>query len=510
MPKIKWFMDSIQIKYDSAAARAKWNVPKMSRVFHFSIHTLLLLLLSMLSPSLSAQPADSARLFSQEEFFRWILAYHPVAKQARLLDSEAEALARLARGGFDPKAYADWDQKSFEKKAYYSIGEGGFKIPTWYGAELKAAYAITDGIYLNPERNLPEAGQAVLGLKVPLGRGLVIDERRAALQQARLMAQANEAERRAMLNELLLEAATAYWEWARAYNELLVEQQALALTEQRYGAIVESFRQGDKPAIDTLETLIQVQNRQLALNDATVGYRNTGLYLSNFLWYEGEAPVEATARLRPPVLEELQPELPALRPEAIWRSASLSHPEIRRYEVKLNQLEVSRKLAAEQLKPRLDVEYNFLSDGGDFLYNSGEGSGFNNLVAQNYKWGLSFDFPLLLRKERGKLQLAKLKIQDAEYGLQQKRVEIANKIGAYYNELENLLRQIRLAEDNVGNYQALLNAEIQKFDLGESSIFLINAREQKLVDAQLKLAALRGKFFKSRIGLEWAAGQLGE
>lgn len=469
-------------------------------------HTLLLLFLPLFS---LAQPSDSARLFSQEEFFRWILDYHPVAKQARLLDSEAEALERLARGGFDPKAYAEWDQKSFDKKEYFSIGEGGLKVPTWYGMELKAAYTVTDGIYLNPERNLPEAGQAVLGMKVPLGRGLIIDERRASLQQARLMAQANEAERQAMINSLLLEAASAYWEWARAYNELLVEQEALALTQQRFGAIVESFVQGDKPAIDTLETLIQVQNRQLALNDARVNYRNAGLLLSNFLWYEGEVPVEITDRLRPPVLEELEPALPALGPDAIWRSASTSHPEIRRYEVKLSQLDIGRRLAAEQLKPRLDVEYNFLSDGSDFIYDTGDGSGLNSLVTQNYKWGLRFDFPLLLRKERGKLQLAKLKIQDAEYGLQQKRLEIANKIGAYYNELENLLRQIRLTEDNVGNYQALLDAEIEKFGLGESSIFLINSREQKLIDAQLKLAALRGKFFKNRIGLEWAAGQLG-
>lgn len=480
------------------------------KAFMKSTALIVTLSLIILPLSLLAQPADSARLFSQEEFFRWILEYHPVVKQARLLDNEAAALERLARGGFDPKAYAEWDQKSFDKKEYFSIGEGGLKIPTWYGAELKAAYTVTDGIYLNPERNLPEAGQAVLGLKVPLARGLIIDERRATLQQAKLMAQANEAERRSMINTLLLEAASAYWEWARAYNELLIQQQALALTEERMKGIVESFLQGDKPAIDTLETMIQVQNRQLSLNDASVSYRNAGLVLSNYLWYEGAVPVEATDGLRPPTLAELQPALPALGAQAIWQSASLSHPDIRSYQVKLSQLEVGRQLAAEQLKPRLDVEYNFLSDGSDFIYNTDNGSGLTNLVTQNYKWGLRFEFPLLLRKERGKLQLAKLKIQDAEYGLQQKRVEIANKIGAYYNELENLLEQIRLTERTVANYQALLDAEIEKFNLGESSIFLLNSREQKLIDTQLKLTALRGKFFKSRIGLEWAAGQLGE
>lgn len=456
-----------------------------------------------------AQGSDSVRVYTQEAFFDWVLAYHPVARQARLLDTQAVALERLARGGFDPKLYADWNQKNFDEKQYFAIGEGGLKIPTWYGVEAKAAYAITDGIYLNPENNLPDAGQAILGLTAPLGRGLVIDERRAALQQAKLMARANEAERLSMLNELLLGAAYAYWEWAVAYNQLLVQQQALALTQVRFDAIVENFTLGDAPAIDTLETLIQLQNLQAGLIEAEITYRNAGLALSNFLWYENGTPLEITNSLRPPLLEELPVQLPAPGPAALQQGASLAHPDIRKYQVKLSQLEVDRKLAVEQFKPRLDLEYNFLGDGPNFINGAGDDSRLAALLTQNYKWGLSFDFPILLRKERGKLQLTKLKILDAEYGLRQKQLEVSNKIQAYYNELNQLRRQIDISAGNVQNYQALLRAEIQKFDYGESSIFLINTREQKLIEAELKLAALRGKFFKNLAALDWAAGRLG-
>ena len=456
-----------------------------------------------------AQEGDSVRIFTQKAFFSWVLDNHPVARQARLLDTQAEALERLARGGFDPKLYADWSQKSFDKKEYFAIGEGGLKIPTWYGVEAKAAYAISDGLYLNPERNLPDAGQAILGITAPLGRGLVIDDRRAALQQAKLMAQANEAERRALLNDLLLDAAAAYWEWAVAYNQLQVQEQALALTQVRFDGIVENFILGDKPAIDTLETLILLQTRRADLIDGRIAYRNAGLRLSNFLWDEAGNPLEVTGRLRPELLAELPVQLPALGPQALRQAASLTHPDIRKYQVKLSQLEVDRKLAVEQFKPRLDVEYNFLGDGTNFLYGAND-SVLGNLFSQNYKWGLSFDFPILLRKERGKLQLTKLKVLDTEYGLQQKQLEVGNKIEAYYNELDNLRQQIAISANNVQNYQALLRAEVQKFDYGESSIFLINTREQKLIDAELKLAALRGKFFKNLAGLEWAAGRLGE
>lgn len=458
-----------------------------------------------------SQPTlDSNRVFEQTEFLDWVRTHHPIAQQARLLDRQAVALEREARGGFDPKAYADWDQKSFDKKEYFAIGEGGFKLPTWYGVELKGAYAITDGIFLNPENNLPDAGQAILGVTVPLGQGLVIDNRRAALEQAKLMADANEAERRRLLNDLLMDAAEAYWEWTLAYNELLIYEQALDVSEQRLEVIIESFRQGDKPAIDTLETLIQVQNRQLDLNEARRVYANAGLLLSNFLWYDGHIPLELSEQLRPPRMSNLSYGLNYPSAATIWQLASPNHPELRFYEVKRQQLEVDRRLAAEQLKPRLDVNYNFLGEGTNFINGQQtDERAINTLVTQNFKWGLQFEMPLLLRKERGKLDLARLKIQDNELFLEQKRIAVQNKINEYFNNLVFIQDQIDIYASAVDNYQALLNAELIKFQQGESSIFLINSREQKLIDAQLKLASLRAKFQKNEQGLEWAAGQLG-
>ncbi len=459
-----------------------------------------------------AQPLlDSAAVLSAERYLGWVAQYHPVARQGRLLGVQAEAMERLARGGFDPKLYGDWDQKSFKESDYFGFGEAGVKVPTWWGIELKAAYSVADydAIYQNPERTLPEQGQAVLGIKVPLGRGLFIDDRRADLAQAKIMAQANEAERERMVNDLLLNAADAFWAWCVAYNQLQVFERALAITEQRFGGVVASFEAGDLPAIDTLETMIQIQNRQFDLNNARIVYRNATLMLSNYLWSQEGEPLEVTNALRPPLLSGLEAVPLAEGSEALWREARERHPELRAYDYKLQQLEIDRRLAAEQLKPRLDLEYNLLGEGTNFVPGAAANDGLNGLVAQNFKWGVRFDFPLLLRKERGKLELTRIKVQDAEYGLQRKQLEIANKIRNYINEQDNLLEQMELYSGAVANYRALLDAEYQKFDMGESSIFLLNSREQKLIEAQLKLTELEGKFFLTRQKVEWAAGRLG-
>jgi len=457
-----------------------------------------------------AQPGDSTRLLTEEAYLEWVMAHHPVARRARLLLAEAEATELMARGAFDPKLYADWDQKSFDGKEYYTHGETGFKIPTWFGVELKGNFLVSSGDFLSAENELPVAGQAVAGVKVSLLQGMFIDERRASLRQAELLARLNEADRELWLNDLLLDAAKAYWDWGVAYNRLLIFERAFAVTRQRFDGIVESFKVGDLPAVDTLETMIQLQNREFDVNEAQLEYRNATLALSNFLWLDGNVPLEVSDAVRPPSSIEW-PEESVIPSQRVFQELlSVRHPELRYYQVKLEQLEIDRRLSAEMLKPRLDFEYNFLGDGFDFFGpapNEDDGN-LRQLFLQNYKWAVHFSYPLLLRKERGKLQLNKIKMMDTDYTLQQKRLELTNKVGQYYNDLINLRQQIELNQDMLTNYQLLLDAENLQFSIGESSIFLINSREQKLIEAQLKLAKLRGTFRKTRAGLSWAAGVL--
>jgi hypothetical protein len=76
----------------------------------------------------------------------------------------------MARGGFDPKIEVDFSKKQFKDTEYYSILNSSFKIPTWYGIEIKADLTTTK-VYLNPENTVPNQGLTSLGVTVPLGQG---------------------------------------------------------------------------------------------------------------------------------------------------------------------------------------------------------------------------------------------------------------------------------------------------------------------------------------------------
>jgi outer membrane protein TolC len=121
---------------------------------------------------------------------------------------------------------------------------------------------------------------------------------------------------------------------------------------------------------------------------------------------------------------------------------------------------------------------------------------------------LSFGIPLRLSQGRGEYRIAKLKITEAQLQQSQKRVEVETKVKSYFNELVTLKKQISLQERALRNYQALQRGEEIRFEAGESSLFLINARENKTLEALQKLQELKAKYFKTANTLQWAAGLL--
>ena len=156
---------------------------------------------------------------------------------------------------------------------------------------------------------------------------------------------------------------------------------------------------------------------------------------------------------------------------------------------KIEGLAVDKRLKANKLLPKLQAEYNFITETPEFI---------DSFVTENYKAGLSFQMPIFLRKERGDLKLAKFKLRDAEYERDNAQVEIQNKVIAIYNELDSFTQQNQLISDIVKDYTTMLQAEERKFSFGESSLFLINSRESKLIDAYLKQNEMQNKFFYTK------------
>ena len=451
-------------------------------------------------------PGQAGPPFAWNTFREQVLTYHPDALYANTLEQYANAQLFQAKGGFDLKSFASYEAKSFQQKQYFSYLESGLKLPTWMGLELKSTYNLATGTFLNPERSLPPNGQASMGLTWTLGQGLMIDERRAQLRSAREGIGMGRAERQLVLNNLLYQAGKLYWEWALNANELRVLQAALSQAQLRHNALRESAIQGDKPFIDTLETFIQVQNRLLEITFANNQLKNSQIELGTYFWGANQRQVPLQANLDAPSLTglEAQPVFANKEATELVDGALESHPSLSFYSAKIKQLAVEKQFKTEKLKPVLDLDYHILGRGWEFSPSPGENGA--SVLINDIKWGVNFSMPITNRKARGDLQLTRLKIQQNTLLLQEKRAEIEQKVRQYFNELKALEIQVQLYNSITNNYFQLLEAENEKFRQGESSIFLINTREQRWLDAQLKYLKLVATYKKTELALLWATG----
>lgn len=438
-------------------------------------------------------------IMSLSEFMQLVKKNHPIAKQADLVIKMAEATTLEAKGSFDPQLFYEFKNKFYDTKNYFELQNGGFKIPTWFGVELKGGYEQNNGNYLNPENTTPINGLVYSQISIPVLQNLIIDERRSTLKQAKIFQNQSLFEKINQINELLYKAGKAYWEWSLSYNNLNIYKNAIDLSNQRLDAVKISVVLGDRPLIDTVEANIQLQDRMINYQQALIDYTSKTLLLSNFLWIENNVPIELTEQTIPENLTKNYNKDEYII-NNITRIDSLisEHPLLKTYQFKLKQLSIEQKLKQEKLKPILNINYNP-------LFNP-ENS--NNINLNNYKWGVTVGMPIFLRKERGELKMTKIKIENTQYEMTYKKTELINKIKSNIYEYNNLKTQINIYDKNVVNYEKLWLSEKKLFDSGESSLFMINSRESSYINAQLKLNEIIYKNKKSALEAEYSFGQL--
>jgi outer membrane protein TolC len=429
-----------------------------------------------------------------DAYLGYVKQFHPLVKQANLEVSQAQAGIIAARGGFDPKIEVDYENKQFKSTEYFDLLNATFKIPTWYGIEIKAGFDQMDGVFLNPQNNTPINGLAMAGISVPIGQGLLINKRMADLKKSKIYANLSQAERDLEVANVLYEASNSYFNWYRNYNEYKLYETFLKNAEIRFNGIKGLISAGDRPVIDSIEAGILVKSRKLSLEQSRLKLIKAKLELSNFLWFENNLPLELQDGITPET--ELEKKV-----ETILKTNGLlladidfqNHPKIKSLQNKVSILEVEKRLKGDLLKPTLNLNYNYLSEP-EFVRD------FNTV---NYKYGINFSFPLFLRKERGNFKIAKFKLQDAELDLEFENQALKNKIDYQLEEIISLKSQIEITDELVDNYKTMLDAEERMFFYGESSLFLINSRENSLlssslqqIDTQLKFCVSNADLFK--------------
>ena len=457
------------------------------------VRTILLLLVFI-------STASYAQEFSYSSFIEQVKQNHPVSKQAKIVVEKAVADLLGAKSSFDPTINYQTDNKTFDGKNYYSYENAELKIPTWAGIDVKTGIESNKGQFINSE--VSKGYSSYVGIDVPIIKNLVIDKRRAAVLQANNLLKASEQEKQSILNQLVLEASVDYWKWAAQYQLLNLYKQYVATATNRYSITKVAYTNGARSALDTIEALTQLQQLKILENDAELLYKNAGIELSNYLWESNDSAYQLSPAAFPESIENYQGDLNI---NDLISVSILQNPDVKAYDYKINNLLIEKKLKFQSLLPMLNVKTNILNQNYNVFKDVSV-----QLYQNNYKFGIDLKMPLFLREGRADYKKAKLKIAETNFAYAAKKIEIQNKVRSYGNENMYQKNQLALLKNINYNTNALLKGELIKFYNGNSNLFLVNTRENKVIETAEKLISLQFKIIKSYLGAKWASGTINQ
>lgn len=422
--------------------------------------------------------AWTQQVLDLDTFLGYVKSNHPYLKQANIKLSESEAKLLKQRGAFDPKFAFEKKGKTFKGMTYYETQNTKLTIPTLYGMSLETGVQTAAGAFLNPENQLTGELLFGVGASFELGRGLLSNPRQTALKQAKLYTQQAQEENALQINSILTAAVHSYLEWYKAFRVFAMYDQFVTNAAFRFEGVKKRMAAGDLAVIDTTEARIAYNQRLLSKENARMELRKKALKASNYLWIDEQAVV---------IRESFQPalDLKEFLQQFVPDSFSLEqHPKLQMLRYKKEQLKLEKRLQRNSLLPQVRFSYQWLSESEPFQ-NLGIAVDPDNQTA-----ALKVALPLFLRKERATLKLASLALEDLEWEQLQARVQLQNSIQVLDIQKKRLANQNDIAQAMVSDYQLLFDGEKKKFAAGESSLFLVNARESKLIEAMLQSISL--------------------
>lgn len=441
-----------------------------------------------------------AQEFSYSRFIEQVQQNHPVSKQAKIVVDKAVVDLLGAKSSFDPTINYQTDNKTFDGKNYYSYENAELTIPTWAGIDVKTGFESNKGQFINSE--VSKGYSSYVGIDVPIIKNLVIDKRRAAVLQANNLLKASEQEKQSILNQLVLEASVDYWKWAAQYQLLNLYKQYVTTATNRYSITKIAYTNGARSALDTIEALTQLQQLKILENDAELLYKNAGIELSNYLWENNDSAYQLSPEAFPESIENYKGELNI---NDLISVSILQNPDVKAYDYKINNLLIEKKLKFQSLLPMLNVKTNILNQNYNIFKDASV-----QLYQNNYKFGIDFKMPLFLREGRADYKKVKLKIAETNFAYAAKKIEIQNKVRSYGNENMYQKNQLELLKNINYNTNALLKGELIKFYNGNSNLFLVNTRENKVIEIAEKLSSLQFKIIRSYFGAKWASGTINQ
>lgn len=448
------------------------------------------------TPHLLPSPANSLTL---ADVIASLYRSYPEILQARL---EAQRT-----GGDLLAAYGEFDTRLRGETLLQPLGDFenyrhqiGVARQTWWGGNLSAGYRLGRG-ELEPwykERETEKGGEFALGLGLPLLQGRAIDPQRVAVFRASYSRQAVEPFIQQAILEAARDAAVVYWDWVARGAILEAQRELLELSEIRGAQYEAGVAAGRFAEIDLLLNQQLIAERRGMALESEQKYRAAAFTLSLFLRGEAGQPVVPSddwlprfPRIQPPPPSDFQEDL---------ANALTRRPEPRLLQIEWQQIELERRLARNNLLPRLDLVAEASQDVGTPATLANDKGELQLLV------GVAGEVPLQRRRARGTIQSTSAKMAQISQELRFQQDRIAVELQTAHNALQLSAQAVEQAEASLRAATETLERYRFAFERGRIDLIYLNLLETKVNETEIKLVDVQRGWFAALVDMQAALG----
>jgi len=416
---------------------------------------------------------------TEAELVQSVKQTYPLLLKERANIEQSMQKERAAFGAFDPaiNGYAKFIPEGGYESRY---GEAMLDMPI-EDSPLKifSGYRIGRGDWpIYEQKSLTnEYGEVKAGISYSLIRNNRIDMPRANLYKARINVEVAKANLDYQYLTILRDAKAAYWQWQGSLRKVKIATLQLEIAETRRGAIKKAVDLGDRAHIDLVENDRLIMQRKSMLVKAQRDEFQFRNQLSLYYRDANGQPKTIAANATPKPMPVKQARLLLTDVKAL-----LSYqPQLKLLDHLMDKEKVNIKLFENNRQAKLDVA---------LYYEKQFGEGNPLLQKSSANIGLTYQIPLLNRKANGQRAAAIQRVKGYRYEQQL----IADKLGVFLKNTLNTQRLIyqahQLQEKELDFAEQLETAETKRFESGDSSLFLVNQREQVVALTQSRLVDL--------------------
>jgi len=433
-----------------------------------------------------------------------VIERHPPLLAALIERDILDGRLSSARGVFDLNAFA----KVFGTPAGYyesaTVDLGLEQFTGIWGSTIFGGYRITRGETLPdyyPNRT-QGAGEPRVGLNIPVLRDGPIDRRRASLLKAQVDRDLADPIIARQRLDFLRAATVAYFNWLAAGRRWGVAEDLLKIAESRAGGLARQLDAGLVPRIVITDNRRLVVSREIGVVQARRRFEGAALALSLFYRADDDEPV-VVGRERLPASFPPAPHTGEFADVDAGVSRALAaRPELRRLQLALEKLEIERRLARNQLQPKLDAGLQLSQGIGKDLY--------KDRGDLEVKAGIEFSVPLQRREAKGRLAEIEAQIDQLLTEQRFARERIGNEVRDSVSALLAAEEQVRQTRLNVDLAEQLQAAEEERFRRGASDLLALQLREQAAFDAHTQAIDAIAEYFRGVADYRAATAQSGD